>query len=188
MKKTLLSLALVVVASVGYAQTNSVTVTNVVTLTNTVSALAEQMEQAAPAKEYGGYELTFSAGGAAFGDEDYFGLDVSLSSNPFEKLPNLWLGVSQGIYWEPSFAGATDLFADWNTHLFGELYVNTGWSAGVVYDKSTSYFRHGPEVSFEYYLNGGSTFLIAGANWRFNESGSGVKDGLDYTFGIGLAF
>lgn len=142
---------------------------------------------AAPAsggKEFGGYELTLGGGGVSVAGNNSFGLDVSLSSNPFKQLPSLWLGVAQGVAWEPTFSGSTDLFADWSTHLYKDLWVNTGWSVGGVYDKSNLVWRTGPEVTFQYYI-GDSAFLYSGVNYDLQTQG---KSGFRYSFGIGLSF
>lgn len=156
--------------------------TNVVDTTKTVN-----VETNAPdGKEFGGYEITLGGAGVSIKGDNELGLDFSISSNPFEKVSNLWLGVAQGLYWEPNFAGSTDIFADWNTHLFKELYLNTGWSVGTVYDKkSSSYYRTGPEVSFQYYTSD-NAYIYVGANYDFVSKGE--DNGLRYSFGVGLSF
>jgi hypothetical protein len=136
-------------------------------------------------KDYGSWELTLGGGGITLDNQTEFGLDFSLSTNPFEKLPNLWLGIAQGFAWEPKFAGSTDFFADWTTHIYKELYVNTGWSVGAVYGiESSIVWRTGPEVTFEYYV-GDSSFIYAGVNYDIT---SRDKNDFRYSFGIGMTF
>lgn len=136
-------------------------------------------------KAFGGYEITLGGAGATIKGKTEFGMDFSISTNPFEKLPSIWLGVAQGLYWEPTFAGSTDVFADWNTHLIGELYLNTGWSVGALYDtKSAAVYRTGPEVSLQYYTSD-NAFIYAGANYDFVTKGD---SGIRYSFGLGLSF
>jgi hypothetical protein len=125
-----------------------------------------------------------AGGGTTINGDSEFGFDVSLSTNPFKNLSSLWLGVAQGVYWEPSFSGSTDVFADWNTHLFGKLYLNTGWSVGIVYDSEDSFTRTGPEVSLQYYTSENS-YIYVGVNYDFVSKGD---NGFRYGFGIGLSF
>lgn len=131
-------------------------------------------------------EITLGGSGLNIDGESSFGMDFSVSTNPFEQLPNLWTGVAQGLYWEPTFAGSTDIFVDWSTHLFYELYVNTGWSVGGVYNETSVNWRTGPEVTFQYYI-GDNAFIYAGANydlWLDNNDENGFR----YGFGVGLTF
>lgn len=163
------------------AQTNQVGTNQVLEATSLkTNAVAEKTEKA----DYGAYELTLGGGGV----KNSWGLDLSLSTNPFKKLSSLWLGVGQSVAWEPKFTGSTDLFADWSAHLIGQLYVNTGWSAGALYDThALDYWRTGPEVTFEYYV-GDSSFLFAGANydvWRSHKSGD---DHFRFSWGLGLTW
>jgi hypothetical protein len=156
-------------------------------LTLSVGNYAADEKAASSGKEFGGYELTLGGSGTNIKGQNSLGADVSLSTNPFEKLSNLWLGAAQSVYWEPSFSGSTDIFADWNWHLFGELYLNTGWSAGAVYDKSSLSWRTGPEATFQYYVSDGA-FIYTGVNYDIPIRGSGVERGFRYSVGIGLAF
>lgn len=131
------------------------------------------------------YELTLGGGGVGVGSDHSFGLDVSLSAHAIPSLPSLWLGVAQGVAWEPKFAGSTDLFSDWSWHLYKQLYVNTGWSGGAVYGvQGKTVWRTGPELSLEYYV-GDSSFVYAGVNYDFPSSG---EKGFRYSFGIGMTF
>lgn len=147
--------------------------------------------------EVGSYEFTLGGAGTHIDGESAVGVDLSLSTNPFKFAPNVWVGIVQGLYWEPDFAGSTDLNINYSWHLFKELYVNTGWSAGVEYtDVETEsedgtenvsfegFFRTGPEVTFQYYV-GDNAFLYSGVNYDFVSQG---EDGFRYSFGIGLAF
>lgn len=155
--------------------------------------------------EVGSYEFTLGGGGFTIEKETEFGLDFSISSNPFKRLPNLWVGLNQGLVFEPSFTGSTDLNLNWNWHLYKNLYLNTGWSAGVVYgDEQTESevidelgetstllterfnytYRTGPEVTFQYYVSD-SAFVYTGVNYDIVSEG---KNGFRYSFGIGIAF
>lgn len=133
-------------------------------------------------KEFGNYELTLGGGGV--GADSSFGLDVSLSTNPLKWAPNIWFGAAQGVAWEPTFGGSTDLFIDRSTQVYKKLYINTGWFVGGVYDTSDHYWRTGPEVTFEYYI-GDSTFFYAGTNYDIVSKGD---NGFRYSFGIGFTW
>jgi hypothetical protein len=136
-------------------------------------------------KEYGSWEVTLGGGGSSVKGNSDFGLDFSIATNPFEKLSSLWVGVAQSIYWEPCVSGSTDVFVDWNTHVYKDLYLNTGWSVGTVYDRyASSIFRTGPEVSLQYYTSD-NAFIYAGINYDFVNRGN---NGLRYSFGLGLSF
>jgi hypothetical protein len=138
--------------------------------------------------EVGSIELTLGGGGTHIDGHNSFGLDVSVSTNPLESLPNLWFGIAQGVYWEPTFAGSTDITVDWNWHVYKQLYLNTGWSGGALYDTAWNpAWRTGPEATFEYYLGDGGAFLYSGVNYDINLTGE-AKDGFRYSFGIGIAF
>lgn len=141
---------------------------------------------AADSKAYGSYELTLGGGGftAPKTGETQFGLDVTLSTDPFAKAPNLWVGAAQDISWDPSFAGETDVFSDYSWHLYGQLWLNTGWSVGISYDETGSIWHTGPEASFEYYI-GDSSFIFAGINLDMASKGDST---LPYRFGIGLTW
>jgi len=126
----------------------------------------------------GGWEATLGGGG----DGTFFGTDLTLSTNPIKKRPEVWVGISQSLYWEPSVAGSTDLFVDWSQKIIADsLYVNVGWSGGTTYSRSFDW-RTGPEVAVQWYTKG-NAFIFAGTNldvwpttnWR-------------YSFGIGVAF
>jgi hypothetical protein len=135
-------------------------------------------------KDFGAYELTLGGGGV----KNSWGLDLSLSTNPFKRLSSLWLGVGQSVAWEPKFSGSTDLFADWGTHLIGQLYINTGWSVGALYDThALDYWRTGPEVTFEYYV-GDSSFLFAGANYDAWRSHKSEDDHFRFSWGLGITW
>ena len=133
-------------------------------------------------------EFTLGGGGVTTSEGDSsFGIDFSLGINPIERLPNVWLGVVQGLYWEPSFSGSTDLYADYSFLIYKDtVYLNLGWSGGIVYDTESSYWRTGPEVSLQYYVTD-DAFIYVGANYDFNLN-SEVEDGIRYGFGLGLNF
>jgi hypothetical protein len=183
MKRIFIAFALLAGAQVGLnAQTNDIT-------TNTPAAptLSTNTASSDAGKEYGSYELTLGGTGVTSpktGDTQ-FGIDVSLSVDPFKKAPNVWVGAAQSLSWEPAFAGETDIFSDYSWHLYKQLWLNTGWSAGVSYDTTSSVIWHtGPEASFEYYI-GDSSFLFAGGNFDLPSRGD---SGFLWKLGIGLTW
>jgi hypothetical protein len=107
--------------------------------------------------------------------------------NPFKKAPKVWLGVSQSVYWDPKVSGSTDLNVNYSWHLYKSLYLNTGWAAGLVYqrndDSLTSYWRTGPQACLQYYI--GNAFVYSGLDYDLITRGS---SGWRYSFGIGLVF
>ena len=138
-------------------------------------------------KKSGAWEFTLGGGGTEIKGESAFGMDFSISTNPFKKRPEIWIGIAQGLYWEPTFAGSTDLFVDWSWNLWKDtLYLNTGWSVGGVYDNSgtSAIWRTGPEATLQYYTSD-NAFIFAGLNWDFQSRGD---NGLRYSFGVGLSF
>lgn len=188
--KNILTIALLSVALIGLTASAAETNTVASTSTNTTAAVASNQisTNAVEGKSFGGYELTLGGGGTSIDGENSFGLDVSLSTNPFEKRPEIWLGVAQSVYWEPKFAGSTDLFIDWSQNIWKEkLYLNAGWSGGVIYgdvDKTT--WRTGPEATLQYYT-ADNAFIYAGVNYDVFESNK-QEGGFRYSFGIGLSF
>lgn len=131
-------------------------------------------------------EFTLGGSGVTVNGESSGGLDFSLSTNPLDFAPNIWVGFVQGVYFEPDFAGSTDIFCDYSLHLIGDLYVNLGGFVGVVYDESTSYLRFGPEATLQYYV-GENAFLYLGTNYDFVDD-SDVDEGWRYSAGIGISF
>lgn len=177
MKKYITLLALVL----GLAVTNAQTNTNLLALDSTNSLSS--------GKSSGGWELTLGGGGTEINGESAFGLDFSLSTNPLQARPEIWVGLAQGLYWEPSFAGSTDLFIDWSQNLWKDtLYVNVGWSGGALYDNGDSdvIWRTGPEVTFQFYTSD-SAFIYAGVNYDVFSSDKN-EGNWRYSFGIGLSF
>lgn len=165
-------------------------------LTSVVGLNAQDTNQVSKS-ETGNWEFTLGGSGTNIDGENAVGLDVSLSTNPFKFAPSLWVGVVQGLYWEPDFAGSTDVNVNWSWHVFKGLYLNTGWSAGVEYSDVESesadgtesvsfegYFRTGPEATFQYYVED-NAFIYAGVNYDFVTQG---EDGFRYSVGVGLAF
>lgn len=140
-------------------------------------------------------EVTLGAGGVVIPKtgEKSFGLDVYLSLQPTKR--PIWIGIAQSFAWEPAFAGSTDLDAALATAVIKDkLYFNVGWSAGVVYDRSSHGWRSGPGASLNYYTSG-NAFLSLSANYdlaTWDKPGGwqvGATDsGLRYGFGIGIAF
>lgn len=187
MNKTILSLiAVVLVGFASYAaETNSAALTLPTPNLSLTNAPAES------GKSAGSWEFTLGGAGQTIKGDSSFGLDFSISTNPFEKRPEIWVGLSQGLYWEPTFSGSTDLFVDWSWALFPKtfndsLYLNTGWTVGILYDNSGTdpIYRTGPEAYLQYYTSD-NAFIYAGLNWDFVSEGD---DGLRYCFGIGLSF
>ena len=133
-------------------------------------------------------ELTIGGGGMVTSDnESTYGMDFSIGTNPFKSIPSIWIGLVQGLYWEPSFSGSTDLYSDYSFLIYKDsLYLNVGWSGGIVYDTETVYWRTGPEVTFQYYVSD-DAFIYVGANYDFNFD-ENVENGIRYGFGIGLSF
>lgn len=180
MKKYLAILA--VAALVGLnamAQTNTIA-TPALSLTN---APAESGKQA------GQIELTLGGGGTELNGENAFGLDFSLSTNPLKARPEVWVGLAQGLYWEPTFAGSTDLFVDWSQNLWNDtIYLNVGWSGGALYDNQGSdiIWRTGPEATLQYFTSD-NAFIFAGVNYDVFSSDKN-EGGFRYSFGIGLSF
>lgn len=188
MKKTILTITLALATFVAVqAQTNTVATT-----TNQIRNLITTNEVSG--KSYGGYELTLGIGGETLDGRSYHGVDVSLSTNPLEARPEVWVGVAQSLYWEPNFAGSTDLFVDWSqavlpSLLNDKLYVNVGWSGGLIYDNessTSSVWRSGPEVTFEYYTDGNAFFYL-GANYDVYRSDDEEGE-FSWKGGIGIAF
>jgi len=178
MKKyiTLIGLAVLSLVSVS-AQTD----------TNTVATVSTNAVESG--KEFGSYELTLGGGGESINGESTFGLDFSLSTNPLKVRPEVWVGLAQGLYWEPDFAGSTDIFADWSQALWKEkLYANLGWSVGALYtNKNLDTWRTGPELTLQYYTTG-NAFIFAGVNYDVWQSNKDNDNGFRYSFGIGFTF
>lgn len=142
-------------------------------------------------KESGQWEITLGGGGTELNGESVFGMDFSISTNPLKFRPEVWVGLAQGLYWEPSFAGSSDLFIDWSqailpTKFDDRLYLNVGWSGGALYDTQELYqWRTGPEATLQYYP-ADSVFIYAGVNYDVWVS-QGDKGGWRYGFGIGMS-
>ncbi len=151
-----------------------------------VSVGAQTNEADSGKSEYGSYEVTLGGYGTSVDGENQVGLDFSVSTNPLEQAPNVWVGVVQGVYWEPTFSASTDLNVNYSWHVYKELYLNTGWSGGALYTtKTIDAWRSGPEATFQYYV-GDSAFLYTGVNYDvFLTEG---KKGFRYSFGVGLTF
>ncbi len=138
------------------------------------------------------WELTLGGGGESINHQSTFGLDLSLSTNPLKHRPEVWFGVAQGVYWQPTFAGSTDLFVDWSqailpSKLNDRLYFNVGWSGGALYDiHELSQWRTGPEFTAQVYVTD-SSFIFAGTNYDL-WTNKGSRGTWRYSFGIGLAF
>lgn len=185
MKKTLAILALV--ASLG-VYSNAQT-------TNTVATpkLSLDSVPAETGKQAGQWELTLGGGGTSIDGENAIGLDFSLSTNPLKTRPEVWFGIAQGVYWEPSFSGSTDLFVDWSqailpSKLNDSLYLNVGWSGGVLYDNqgTSPVWRTGPEVTVQFYTSD-NAFVYGGVNYDVYQSDRN-EGNWRYCFGIGISF
>ncbi len=174
---------------------NPVTVTNYVTITNTVTADTNILASTNSTPDFGKYDITFSSAGSHYGSQNQFGVDFSVSTDPFESLPSLWVGVSQSLYWTPSFGGSTDLDADWNVSITDKICVQFGWSAGDVYGAGTeNLIRTGPEFIAQYYFTD-SIYLFGAVNYDLltkqggdNWQTSGDNNGVRESFGFGIEF
>lgn len=181
------------------AQTNSVvSKSNDNNTTNNSTSTQAAIETNAPAKDYDKFDLTISSAGTSYGGKNEVGVDVSASIDPlFKTIPSLWVGVSQSLYWQPTFAGSTDIDIDWSINIYKQLlYLNPGWSVGKVYGANTSIdlWRTGPEVTLQYYVCD-NAYIYVGVNYDLitKELGdgwqtSGNNDGWRWGIGIGLEF
>jgi len=151
MKKYIVSLILLVALTFSVnAQTNI--------STNAITAPSLSLTNAPAAEnEYGSWELTLGGGGESLNGESYFGLDFSIGTNPFEKRPEVWITLAQSLYWEPTFAGSTDVSVNWSWNVLPNIFkdnlnLNTGWSGGALYDNQGSdvVWRTGPETTFQF--------------------------------------
>lgn len=159
--------------------------TNAVSTTDSTNAVVAATNTA---PEFNNVDLTFGAAGTTIKGNTDVGVDVSVSIDPFKQAPDLWVGVSQSLYWQPVFAGSTDFDADWIFQVHGNLYVNTGWSVGNVYGQGSDFYRTGPEVIFQYYTSD-NAYLYAGVNYDIIWGGDDTdSDGFRYSAGIGLEF
>lgn len=184
--KKLIALAVLTVATAFCFNAQANDATNLVT---TVSVTKD-----APTKDYGHYELTLAGGGIATSrGNTQASVDVSLATDPFAKLPSLWVGAEQSVGWQSSFAGSTDLFADWSFNVYKQkVFINPGWNVGTVYGNNLSpSYRTGPFVEAEYYITD-NVFVIADVyydiskNTHSGDTGNGNDTRL--TFGIGYAW
>ncbi len=175
--KKYLSIAVLALISLNiHAQTNSLTATNEIS-------------------EYGKYDVTVSSAGSHYGNNNQAGVDFSVSSNPFEKVAPLWVGISQSLYWEPSFGGSTDINADWNVNITDKICILGGWSLGDVYGAGVdNLIRTGPELIGQYYLSD-DAYLYGGINYDLlthqngNWNGSNESNnGFRWSIGIGVEF
>jgi hypothetical protein len=104
---------------------------------------------------------------------------------PLSSARNLWFGVAQSVGWTPQVAGSTDLDANWNIHIYGNLYALPGWSVGTVYQaNSAAVFRTSPELQVQYYL-GDDVFLIGQGNYDLVSRGDNA---FRWSLGIGWEF
>jgi len=157
--------------------------------TNTVATPSLSLTNSAVGKSAGAVELTLGGGGTEINGESAFGLDFSLSTNPLKARPEVWVGIAQGLYWEPTFAGSTDLFVDWSQNIWNDtLYLNVGWSGGALYDNSgeNAIWRTGPEATFQFYTSE-TAFIYAGVNYDVFSSDDN-EGNWRYSFGIGITF
>jgi len=191
---TLVLLVLGLIGLTAQAQ-NIVTVTNYVTITNTVSADTNELTSTNSAPDFGKYDITFGSAGSSYAGENQAGVDFSVSTDPFEKLPNLWVGVSQSLYWAPSFGGSTDVDADWNFSITDNICVQGGWSLGDVYGAGVdNLIRTGPEFIAQYYMSN-DTYIYGAVNYDLltKQSGQGWQSNSDnngwrWSLGIGVEF
>lgn len=139
-------------------------------------------------KDWGKYDVTLGgdATTSVRSGKSTFEVDLSISTNPFRKLPNLWLGMEQSVGFEPSFSGATDASAYWSFGIYHDkVFLNPGWSCGEVYGGGPSYTRTGPIMELQWYA-GDDVFIYTDVDYDALQSrGSG---GIRYSFGIGMEF
>jgi hypothetical protein len=178
------------------AQSNVVTVTNYVTITNVVTVSDVALTATNTAPEFGKYDITFSSAGSHYGGQNQVGIDFSVSSNPFQSVPSLWVGVSQSVYWAPTFGGSTDLGIDWNVNITDKICVLWGWSVGDVYGAGVeNLIRTGPEVIAQYYMSD-DVFLYGAVNYDLltHQGSTGWttsnsdNNGIRWSLGIGCEF
>jgi hypothetical protein len=149
--------------------------------TNTIATVATN---AAP--DYDKVDITLSGSGTTIHGQSEFGLDVSASINPIAQASDLWFGVSQSLYWQPKFAGSTDVDADWSIHVYGQVYALPGWSVGGVYDgQGGNFVRTGPEIIGQYYM-GDDVYAFGQVNYDFVTDNG--ERGWRYALGIGWEF
>ena len=190
------SIALFAAAVVGLGAQSTNTTSDVNT-NITAPKLTLEGTNSADAKDYNKIDLTLSSAGTSYGGHNEVGIDVSVSIDPFKKLPELWVGVSQSLYWQPALAASTDIDAAWNFNITDKICVLGGWSIGDVYGASgvDNLIRTGPEVIAQYYVSDNAYFYGAanydlltqqsGQGWQTSNSNN---NGWRWSFGIGLEF
>lgn len=181
MKKLITLIAMLTAVASAKAQTNATQaiVAPDLTLTN------------APAdtnKNYGKYDFTLGGDGFVnpHSGQSGFQFDIGLSTDPFKKIPALWVGIDQGIAWEPSFSGSTDVSIYYSFDIYkGKVYCNPGWSAGAVYGGDPTQYRSGPLLEFQYYITD-SVFIYNDINYDaiLSHGQGGLRD----SFGLGFEF
>ena len=178
--------ALGLISSSAIAQTNTQSVPTVVT-----NAVADDDSKPWTV------ELTLGGGSIVVPKtgEAETSLDFSIEVNPFKKLPNVWVGFQQSVAWTPTFAGSTDLIGEYSWHIYKNLWLNTGWTVGAVYDNESSpAWRTGPEATAQFYI-GNSAFIYGGVNYDLVQWGQNIDKALAngenpfrFAWGIGTTF
>jgi hypothetical protein len=133
------------------------------------------------------YELTLGGGGfiSPKTGKSQFGFDASFSTNPFKKASSVWIGFDQDLSWQSSFAGETDVDADYSWQVYKQLYFDLGWSMGVAYDTDWVFVWHtGPYFEFEYYV-GDSSFVYLIVD---DDAPSRGENTVQFKTGFGLTF
>jgi len=199
MKSYILATSLILgLAAFGAQAQNTVTVTNYVTITNVVPAdvNTSAVSQTNDAPDFNKIDITLGSAGSSYGGTTQAGVDFSVSIDPFENLSSLWVGVSQSVYWAPSFGGSTDVDVDWNISVYGNFYVQPGWSIGDVYGAGVNNLvRTGPELIVQYYLSN-DVYVYGQVNYDALTKGSGEgwqtsntkDDGWRWAVGLGYEF
>jgi hypothetical protein len=192
MKKYIVTIALFALTVIGLnvqAQTNHLGQHNKVSADSLITQTNE-------APEFNKIDLTFGSAGTSYGGHNEVGIDVSVSIDPFQKLPELWVGVSQSLYWQPTFAASTDIDAAWNFNITDKICVLAGWSIGDIYGASDidNLIRTGPEVIAQYYVSDDAYFFGAvnydlvtknsSSGWQTDSENNGWR----FSAGIGLEF
>jgi hypothetical protein len=183
MKQLLTILALVTVVTLAVRADESTVSTNQLL---TTTALTETNSDVAQ-----GYEITLGGGGFINPKtgEKQVSLDVTFETDPFASLRSLWIGGEQSISWTPTFAGYSDIFAEWSFGVWKDkLFLNTGWDLGITYaPESEVVWNTGPHASLQYFV-AADVFTYAQANYDIESKGNTDQNNVRLSFGIGWSF
>jgi hypothetical protein len=110
-------------------------------------------------------------------------LDGSFSFDPFKQVRSLWIGASQSVGWKP-WDAETDIDADYSIQVWGNLYFNPGWSAGIEYGDTQPIYKTGPEVQVQYYTSD-DTYIYGDVNYNIQSRNS---NNVTWELGFGFEF